>query len=183
MVAGGAATFRVERGEVIGETARRSPNTFLCTEREYGDFELVLEFHVDDGLNSGVQVRSRVLEKDGRTFVAGYQVEIDPSARSWTGGIYEERLRGWLVSPAADAAAQRAFVPGRWNTMRVLAEGDRLRTWINGVPVSDLRDGAAARGVIGLQVHSVPDEAVREGPLRIRWRNIRLREIGSEPGL
>jgi hypothetical protein len=123
----------------------RYPESFLCPPREYADFVLEFEVWVDPKVNSGVQVRSasRPDYRDG--VVHGYQIEIDPSERAWSGGIYDEQRRGWLVNPKDDPAARKAFRVGEWNRYRMEAAGDRLRTWVNDVPVSDLRtDGAPA---------------------------------------
>lgn len=172
---GGAATYGVEAGCIVGRTAPNTPNTFLCTERTFADFELSYEFRVDPALNSGVQIRSRVDEKDR---VRGYQVEIDidrEKKRFWTGGIYDEGGRGWLADLSENPEARGAAEPGGWNAIRVLAEGGRIRTWVNGVAAADLLDVASLEGIIGLQVHGV---GAREEPLEVRWRNIRLRPLG-----
>jgi len=178
---GGGATFRVENGCIVGRTVPRDPNTFLCTPVEYGDFELEYEFKVDPELNSGVQIRShsRASYRNGR--VHGYQIEIDPSPRAWTAGLFDEARRGWLQSPADDHPARKAFVAGGWNRVRVVAEGPRIRTWLNEVPVVDFVDDAPqaeASGFIGLQVHGVGD---RTEPLEVRWRNLRLRTPRPDP--
>lgn len=176
VVRGGGAWFGVEDGCIVGETRPNEPNTFLCTEAEYGDFELELEFRVDAGLNSGVQVRSRwdphPSGEATRGRVRGYQVEIDPSSRAWTGGIYDEGGRGWLQGMQGNEAARGAFRSGAWNRLRVVAEGPRLRTWVNGVAAADLVDGVSGSGLIGLQVHGV---GAKTEPMRVRWRSIRVR--------
>jgi hypothetical protein len=174
---GGGASFRVEGGEIIGETRPNQPNSFLCTLAEYRDFELELDFLVDSRLNSGVQVRSEYRDEGAKQRVFGYQVEIDPSARHWTGGIYDEGRRGWLRPLASDSEAAKAFVQGQWNRMKVRCEGDHIQTWINEIPCADLRDAMTKEGLIGLQVHGVGDRA---DPLRVRWRNIRLRELVAQ---
>lgn len=168
---GGEARYFIESGAIVGETRPNTPNTFLCTEREYDDFILEFDVLVDRELNSGVQVRSRQRD-DGR--VAGYQVEIDPTSRGYSGGVYEESGRGWLAQPTPDQVAAAPFLDGEWNRYRVEAIGPRIRTWINGVPVADLIDDDAASGFIGLQVHGV---GAREDPLQVRWREIRLLEL------
>ncbi len=171
---GGKATYRVEDGTIVGASAPNTPNTFLCTEKDWDDFELEIEFKVDPLLNSGVQIRSNSLPEyhDGR--VHGYQVEIDPSDRGWTGGIYDEGRRGWLAPLAENTAARYGFREGQWNKLRIVAIGDSIKTFLNGVPAADLVDSKTANGFIGLQVHSVGDK--RES-LEVRWRNIRLRPI------
>lgn len=192
---GGRATFEIEDGVVVGTAVAGTPNSFLCSERSYGDFVLELDFEVDSGLNSGVQIRSHAYEEptlvrvrgsDGevqeRTMPAGrvhgYQVEIDPSPRAWSGGIYDEARRGWLYDLAGEEheAARAALRPGEWNRLRIEAVGPRIRTWLNGVPAADLNDELTSEGFLCLQVHSVAAElAGRE----IRWRDVRLREVGD----
>ncbi len=173
---GGEALYHVENGAIVGTTVPGTPNSFLCTEMDYGDFVLELEFQVDERLNSGVQVRSSSLPgyREGR--VHGYQVDIDPSDRGWTGGIYDESRRGWLNSLQGNRAARYAFRPGQWNSMRVMAVGDSIRTWINGVAAADLVDAMTQRGFIALQVHGVGDA---EEALQVRWRRIRLQNLGA----
>jgi hypothetical protein len=170
-VRGGAATFTVEEGAIVGTTAPDTPNTFLCTDRAYADFVLEFEVLCHPELNSGVQVRSAARE-DGRVF--GYQAEIDPTPRGYSGGIYDEGRRGWLARPTPEQAANTPFLDGAWNHYRVEARGGRIRTWINGVPVADLIDEADGAGFIGLQVHGVGGRA---DPLTVRWRNLRIREL------
>ncbi len=155
---GGEAGFSVEDGAIVGVARTSKRNSFLATEMELGDFELELEFRVDPGLNSGVQVRSEVAP-DGT--VRGYQVEIDPTQRSWTGGIYDEERRGWLFPIEHDPRAQKAFRSGSWNRLRVECRGAVLRTWLNGVPVAYLVDGMTPRGFVALQVHAVGEELLR----------------------
>lgn len=182
---GGKARYAVENGEIVGHATPGTPNSFLCTARSYTNFVLELEFLPQAGLNSGIQIRSechdapkRVVWK-GRTNtipagrVHGYQVEIDPSARAWTGGIFDEGRRGWLVDLKTNEAARTAFKPGAWNVLRVECLDDRIRTWLNGVPAADLRDGLTPSGFIALQVHGV---GKRTNELSVRWRNVRVQE-------
>lgn len=171
---GGSAVYSVDDGVVVGETRPRSPNTFLCTDREYSDFVLELEFLVDDELNSGVQIRSAVKVGGDAGRVFGYQIEIDPSERLWTAGLYDESGRGWLYNLEGRDAARGAFKSGGWNRLRVYARGDVIRTWLNDVPVTVGVDAASASGFIGLQVHGV---GAREDALRVKWRGVRLQEL------
>lgn len=183
---GGVAKYRVEDGTIVGTSVPNTGNSFLCTERDYGDFILELEFKVDPKLNSGVQIRSQCLESafagvvGGKAVtipagrVHGYQVEIDPSSRSWTGGIYDEGRRGWLADLKENEAARKAFKPGEWNRFRVECRGDSIKTWLNGVPAADLTDSITPEGFIALQVHGVKDAA---DPREVRWRAIRIQEL------
>lgn len=170
----GLAPYTVENGELVGTAVLNSPNSFLCTEKEFGDFILELEFKVDSLMNSGVQIRSTSSPSimDGR--VHGYQVEIDPSPRAWSGGIYDESRRGWLCTLVDNPAAQKAFRQGDWNKFHIEAIGDTIRTWINGVPASWLLDTLTRKGIIALQVHSIGQDSSKAG-IQVRWRNIRIR--------
>ncbi|MGA2257617.1 MAG: DUF1080 domain-containing protein, partial [Thermoguttaceae bacterium] len=145
------------------------------TEKTYGNFILELEFKVDRELNSGVQIRSEVNASD-RVF--GYQVEIDPSARAWSGGIYDEGRRGWLNDLKKNEPARRAFKQNEWNKLRIEAKGDSIKTWLNGVAAADLSDSKTPRGFIGLQVHGV---GKKTDPLKIRFRNLRIKELAPNP--
>ncbi|GMU82622.1 MAG: hypothetical protein AMXMBFR47_24930 [Planctomycetota bacterium] len=176
IIRGGKATYRVENGEIVGTTAPNTPNTFLCTRREFADFTLEYEFKVDPRLNSGVQIRSNTAPgyQDGR--VHGYQVEIDPTPRAQTAGIYDEARRGWLDDLKGNAAAKAAFRPEQWNQVRVEARGPEIRTWLNGVAAANLHDELTRRGFIALQVHSTSEPE----PLEVRWRKIRVFD-GNDP--
>ena len=92
----GKAKYEVLNGEIVGTTVSNEPNSFLSTEKDYGDFLLELELFVDTSMNSGIQIRSLSLPEYRNGRVHGYQIEIDPSKRAWSGGIYDEARRGWL---------------------------------------------------------------------------------------
>ncbi|MFP4622027.1 MAG: DUF1080 domain-containing protein [Bacteroidales bacterium] len=178
----GWATYRVEDGMIIGRTARLSPNSFLCTTEEYGDFELVFEVKLlDNELNSGVQIRSKtseagLFEKSGR--VNGPQVEIEASGDDGAeaGYLYAEAAGGWMT-PDDKRVPHKTFKDGEWNKYRVVAKGPRIQVWINGKKISDLVDEdiyeSHPKGFIGLQVHSVGFG----GPYEVAWRNIEIREL------
>ena len=174
---GGKASYVAENGMIVGTTVPNTPNSFLCTENRYGDFELQLQFKVHPDLNSGVQIRSNSLEDYQQGRVHGYQVEIDPSHRAWSGGIYDEARRGWLADLKDNAAARYAFKQGDWNHFRILAEGNSISTWINGVPAAHLLDDMTAEGFVALQVHGVGG---RRDPITVSWKEIRIRELGGE---
>lgn len=195
---GGKAEYRVEDGAIVGKSVAKTPNSFLCTEKDYGDFELEFEFKVDPVLNSGVQFRSECFDVEklvpagtnqikvpaGR--VHGYQSEIDNDAnrkRFWTAGIFEEAVRGWLVPLKGDKAAEQAFSEqgaklvkvDDWNQVKIRCQGDHLQTWLNGEKRADLKDGRAAKGFIALQVHSVQNDA--HVGKEVRWRNLKITEL------
>jgi hypothetical protein len=180
----GTANYRVADGAIVGRTREGSPNSFLTTERQYGDFELEFEVRVDDALNSGVQIRSRTRERStgagaderaGRVF--GPQVEIEASP-GLAGFVYGEATgRGWLT-PEQHLEPHAHFRNGDWNHYRIVARGPRIRTWLNGQPIEDLTDEETYRshphGFIGLQVHGVEPGS---GPYEVAWRRLRLREL------
>jgi len=170
----GEATYRVEDGKIVGEVGP-GPNTFLRTEKTYGDFVLKVELKLEVPGNSGIQFRSHQKpetdKNPGRVY--GYQMEVDPTDRKWSGGIYDEGRRGWLYNLKDQPEKQAAFKLNDWNEYVIEAKGDQIRTWVNGVPVAELKDDADAEGFIALQVHSG-----KQG--KILWRNIRIKELGKK---
>jgi hypothetical protein len=185
---GGDATYAVENGEIVGRSVPKTPNTFLTTDREFGDFILELDFKIDpNDFNSGVQIRSHARPEKDRERVYGYQVEIDTGEdRPWTGGIYFEggskdengddiRKAGWLYDLKENPDAQKARKLGEWNHFRIQAKGRRIQTWLNGVPAADFTDNDdkafTPTGFIALQVHGVGDARDTK---EVRWKNIKL---------
>ena len=169
----GSAHYSVLDGAIVGTTVTGSPNSFLATDRVFGDFVLELEFRQEGESNSGIQFRSLSNPDYRNGRVHGYQCEIDPSPRAWTGGIYDEARRGWLYTVDFNPPAKSLNNFGSWNHLRIEAIGHSLRTWLNGVPVAHVIDDLTAEGFIALQVHSInnPMDAGRH----IFWRNIRIR--------
>ena len=143
-------------------------NAFLVSPRNYGDFVLDLELRIDEG-NSGIQVRSQVREEDGSGSMVGYQVEIDPSPRAWSGGIYDEGRRGWLFDLKDNEAARDAFKAGEWNRYVIECRGPWFRTWVNGVPAANGVDIMDEDGRIAFQVHS--------GRTTVQWRRVMIAEL------
>ncbi|MDA3923305.1 MAG: DUF1080 domain-containing protein [Kiritimatiellae bacterium] len=170
---GGQATYKVADSTIVGTSTPNTANTFLCTDREYGDFVLEYEYFPHASLNCGVQFRSQIREKNDRVW--GYQCEIDPSARKWSAGIYEEAGRGWLY-PVEAPEAQAAYKPGVWNKVRIVCLGPVTRTYLNDIPVAELVDDANKKGIIGLQVHGVGSNTT---PMSIKWRNLRIMELNT----
>ena len=175
---GGTATYEIKNDEIIGTCVDQSPNTFLCTDKMYGDFILEVELLVEGTLNSGLQIRSNSKTNYRNGQVHGPQIEVDPSARAWSGGIYDEGRREWLYIPNINPAGKQAFHPGQWNQYHIEAIGKEIRTWINGVPVAHLIDSLPETGFIALQVHA-PRAGGDDVGKTIRWRNIRIK-AGSD---
>ena len=180
----GSAKFAVEDGVIVGTTVKGSPNTFLCTKKEYGDFVLEFEVKNDPVLNTGVQLRSHKYARETETWVEnkglrkrtfpagrvhGYQLEISNEESGNSGGIFDEARRGWIGS-----ASPKAHKDNQWNKYRVEAAGDSIKTWVNGVPAANLVDSMDLTGFIALQVHAFPGEK----PAQVRWRNLRIQDLG-----
>ncbi len=169
----GTAQYEVRDSAIVGTTATNTPNSFLATEKQYDDFILEFEFKQDTSINSGVQFRSQYDPAIAEGKVHGYQFEMDPSARQWTGGIYDESRRGWLYPVSLNPDAQRAMKKDEWNKARIEAIGNQIRTWLNGVPVANLVDTLTEGGLIALQVHSIGEDS--DAGKEIMWRNIRIK--------
>lgn len=175
----GHAKYSVENGEIVGTTVANTPNSFLATDKDYGDFFLELDIKVDTSMNSGIQIRSESLPDYNNGRVHGYQVEIDPSKRAWSGGIYDEARRGWLYPLELNPPAKKAFKNGEWNHYYIECIGNSIRTWLNGVPAANVVDSMTRKGFIALQVHQVPDAA--HAGEQIRFKNIRIKTTGLKP--
>jgi hypothetical protein len=195
---GGKAKYTVEDGVLVGATVLNTGNSFLCTEKDYGDFILELDFKVNPQLNSGVQIRSecfpeaRTLTLPGKEIkvaadrVHGYQCEIDMDPgkkRWWTAGIYDEARRNWLYpgalgGEAAAFTAQGAKIgkPDEWNHLRIEAIGPAIKTYLNGALRASLTDHLTPRGLIALQVHGIGKDASKDG-LQVRFKNVRLKAL------
>ncbi len=190
---GGKAVFEVEdKDTILGKTVKGQPNSFLATDKMYHNFVMELDVKTNE-MNAGIQVRSNAYKEEGEVemkqgdkiikkkikpgIVHGYQVEIDPSPRAFSGGVYDESRRGWLYELKGDkhADARKAFKVGEWNHYKIQFVGDHLQTWVNGVPCADLHDDMTAEGFIALQVHSNPNSDIE-----VRYRNIKIKELPDE---
>lgn len=198
---GGKARYELVDGVIVGTSVPKTPNSFLCTKKSYGDFILELEFKVDGSLNSGVQFRSEVFDEpreielgDGKTRkvaagrVHGYQCEIDCNPvqnRWWAAGVYDEGRRGWLF-PGLRGGHKKDFTEqGRavtirddWNDFRIEAIGSSIKTYLNGTPRADFTDEMTPRGFIALQVHGVGNDESKVGK-QVRWRNLRIKDLSK----
>lgn len=173
----GTATYRVEGDSIVGKTSEGSPNSFLCSDKLYGDFELMFDVKVDSALNSGVQIRSQSVGDVPEGRVNGPQVEI--STDGFAAYVYGESAGGWMT-PDADRAAHKYFKENEWNSYRIVAFGNHIETWLNGHQVSDLtheeKYKSHPKGFIGLQVHGI---GKGQGPYEVRWRNLKLRDLSN----
>jgi hypothetical protein len=178
---GGAAQYRVEDGTIIGKCVPGTPNnTFLCSEMEFGNFILKLQYKFLEDGNSGVQFRSATRPEGDHERVYGYQCEVTPDGGS-TGRIYDEGRRGhqfgiiWLDAHTPQdrlAAAQAACKVGEWNDVEIQCVGPSIKTWLNGKLVTDIFDGMTMKGFFGLQIHAGESGSVA-------WKNIRVKDLGE----
>ncbi len=172
----GSATYDVKEGVIIGTSQINTPNTFMATKQQFTNFILEYDMKMDEGLNSGVQIRSHSIGSydDGR--VHGTQVECEDTQRGWAGGIYDEARMGWRYPLEYNPAAKTAFKKGEWNHFKVVAFEHHIMTWVNGVPAANLVEENVETGFIALQVHGIGNNQELNGK-DIRWRNIQLTEI------
>lgn len=175
----GKAKYEVVNGEIVGTSVLNTPNSFLATEKDFSDFIFEVEMFLEFDVNSGIQFRSQSLPEFNNGRVHGYQCEIDPSPRAWSGGIYDEARRGWLYPLDINPAGKAAFKKGEWNHYRIEAIGPSMRIWLNGIPTAWLIDDMTPSGFIALQVHSI-NRPELEG-LKIRWKNIRIKTRNLQP--
>jgi hypothetical protein len=171
----GDAKYYTENNEIIGVSKTETANSFLVTDKEYTNFVLEYEMKMDEGLNSGVQVRSHSLEtfKDGK--VHGPQIECEDTDRGWAGGLYDESRKGWRYPLEYNPSAKKAYIKGKWNKFKVVCFNNQILTWLNGIACANLIEDEIETGFIGLQVHSIGKNLEMNGKL-VHWRSIRLRE-------
>jgi len=175
----GKAKYEIQNGEIVGTTVAGEPNSFMATEKDYGDFILELEYKVPQGMNSGIQFRSLSKPDYMNGRVHGYQFEVDPSDRAWTGGIYDEARRDWLYTLEYNPAAKSAFKKDEWNKIRLECISTSLRTWVNGVATAHVVDDVTLSGFVALQVHAIGKDD--QPGKQIRWRNVRIQTKNLKP--
>lgn len=195
----GGGKFYVEDECIVAEAIMGLPNTFLHTEKKYQNFELEFDVKLDTVLNSGVQIRSNIYKEDTQTVrwggrfdengeksvinrqwragrFWGYQIEIDPTSRSWSGSIYEEAGRGFLHTPGINQTVKSAFKPLEWNHFLVRVKDNRIQSWINGTLIADVKDDLVSDGYIALQLHGIGKNKLKSNK-KIRWKNIFLKKL------
>jgi hypothetical protein len=195
----GGGKFFVEDQCIVAEPINGIPNTFLHTEKKYQNFELEFDVKLDTVLNSGVQIRSNIYQKDTQTIrwggrfdengdkmiirkkrsagrFWGYQIEIDPTSRAWSGAIYEEAGRGFLHTPGINQEVKSALKPLEWNHFRVRVKDHYIQSWVNGVMVGDVYDDLTDNGYIALQLHGIGKNKLKANK-KIRWKNLSLKEL------
>ncbi|MEC7068838.1 MAG: DUF1080 domain-containing protein [Bacteroidota bacterium] len=195
----GGGKFYVENNCIVAEAITGLPNTFLHTEKKYQNFELQFDVKLDTVLNSGVQIRSNIYQNDTETVrwggrfdqegqkdlkniirkagtFWGYQIEIDPTSRAWSGAVYEEAGRGFLHTPGINQKVKSAFKPLEWNHYKIRVKDNHIQSWVNGVIIGDVYDDMTDDGYIALQLHSIGKNKIRANK-KIRWKNLCLKEL------
>jgi len=195
----GGGKFYVENNCIVAEAITGLPNTFLHTEKKYQNFELQFDVKLDTVLNSGVQIRSNIYQNDTETVrwggrfdqegkkdliniirkagtFWGYQIEIDPTSRAWSGAIYEEAGRGFLHTPGINQKVKSAFKPLEWNHYKIRVKDNHIQSWVNGVIIGDVYDDLTVNGYIALQLHGIGKDIIKANK-KIRWKNLSLREL------
>lgn len=195
----GGGKFYVENNCIVAEAITGLPNTFLHTEKKYQNFELQFDVKLDTVLNSGVQIRSNIYQNDTETVrwggrfdqegqkdlkniirkagtFWGYQIEIDPTSRAWSGAIYEEAGRGFLHTPGINQKVKSAFKPLEWNHYKIRVKDNHIQSWVNGVIIGDVYDDLTVNGYIALQLHSIGKDKIRANK-KIHWKNLSLKEL------
>ena len=178
----GKANFAVQDGVIEGSAVFGTGNTFLITEELYGDYILEIDLKISHtSSNSGIMTRGQFdpAGQAGKGLVYGYQVEADPTARAWSGGIYDEARRGWFYPLDLNPTAKSAFKLGEWNRYRIEVLGNTIKTWVNGQEVAYFVDDLDARGFIGLQVHSIQNK--EDEGRKTYFRNVRIQTENLSP--
>lgn len=161
----GTEKWYVEDGLLVCESGPDKGYGYLGTNETFEDFELSIDFKQEANGNSGIFFRSSV---EG-TKITGWQCEVAPPGSS-SGGIYESYGRGWLIKP--DPEKDKALQMGEWNTMKIIAIGDKVTTYLNGtemVTITDQKIGDAT-GSIALQIHD-------GGGIKVYWKNLMIKKL------
>lgn len=161
----GTERWYVENGELVCESGPDKAYGYLSTNKDYKNFILDLKFKQEADGNSGVFIRSDI---EG-VKIKGWQVEVAP-LNLHTGGIYESSGRGWLIKP--DKEDEKILKVGEWNRLRILVQGDKVTTWLNGMQMVEIEDKkiGAANGFIALQIHD-------GGGIKVRWKDIMIKTL------
>jgi hypothetical protein len=176
----GEAKYEVVDGVIVGTTVMNTPNSFICTEKNYSDFIFEVDLLVEPNMNSGIQFRSESKPDYNNGRVHGYQCEVDPSDRAWSAGIYDEARRGWLYTLELNPAAKPALKMNEWNHYRIECIGNSIKTWLNGIACAHVIDDMTPTGFIALQVHGIGNNKEKEGQ-QIKWKNVRIKTTNLKP--
>ena len=174
---GDKKVFRVEEGAIVAGSATEkvAHNDFLCTTKEYGDFELRLKAKlVGAGDNAGIQFRSKRVPNHFE--VSGYQCDMGHmTGRSIWGSLYDESRRNKFLAHGDADEATKALKKDDWNEFVIRCVGPRVQISLNGKPMVDYTETdekVARSGVIALQIDG-------GGPAVASYKDITIRELMS----
>jgi putative membrane-bound dehydrogenase-like protein len=171
--------WKVEDGCLTGGGVPKIPhNDFLCTKRSFSNFVLKLKIKLTGDpttgmINSGIQIRT--MRNPSGHEVCGYQ--CDYGEPGWYGGIYDEGRRNKFIAPADMAVLHPAIKLWDWNEYVIRAEGNRIQTWINGVPGVDYKEedpNIPQDGILGIQVHA-------GGNTKAQVKDVTIEELPPTP--
>ncbi|MBI2478345.1 MAG: DUF1080 domain-containing protein [Planctomycetia bacterium] len=171
---GNTQVFRIEDGAVVGGSQQEAvaQNEFLCTEKEYSDFELRLKAKLlGAGDNAGIQFRSVRIPDHHE--VIGYQCDMGSAwGRKIWGALYDESRRRKVLAEDAADEVQKVYKEDEWNEFIIRCEGNHIQIWLNGVQTVDYteQEDVAKKGIIGLQIHGGK-------PAEASYKDIRIKEL------
>ncbi len=175
---GGTCKYEVVDGTIVGTVVPKSSSTYLSTDNaEFTDFIFTCEMKWEVEGNSGVMFRAQAKPgKKNKVTVFGPQAEMEEGSkgRGWSGGIYGQSCGGWFYPLwlTDHAEIRKAQKKEGWNRLTIMAKGDVVKTWLNGVPAAHWVNDTYKQGFFALQIH-----AGSKG--EVHWRGIRVKELGE----
>lgn len=172
---GGAHTYQAKGDSIVGTCVPEESNAFLCPERtNYSNFIFTCEIKWEVDGNSGVMFRAREKEENGKPRVYGPQCEMEGinNSRGWSSGIYGEAAGGWIYPLWLEAhkPVRECLKKEGWNRLTIQADGETVKTWLNGIPSAHWKTTEYKEGFFGLQVHKGQNGI-------IHFRNIKIKEL------
>lgn len=173
---GGECTFEAKDGCIVGTCVPGSPSTYLCTDADnFKNFIFTCDMKWEVDGNSGVMFRAHTKPgKNNSETVIGPQAEMEGFSqdRHWSGGIYGQSCGGFYYPLWLEEHREaRAALKKGWNRLTISAQGNVVKTWINGVPVAHwVDDGTHPKGFFGLQIH-------KGQAGKVLWKNICVKEL------
>ena len=177
---GGACTFEAKNGQIVGTCVPGASSTYLCTEdASFSDFVFTCELKWEVDGNSGIMFRAQSKTENGKETVFGPQAEMEAFSkqRFWSGGIYGQSCGGWLYPMWLDAhkKARKAMRKDAWNRITIKAQGNNVKTWLNGVPAAHWETDEYLKGFFSLQIHAGAAGTVH-------FRNLKVKELTAASG-
>jgi hypothetical protein len=188
-------TAKVLKDELVLESTK---NWFFTTKKAYSNFILTAEVLLPDVTeysNSGILFRAQVRKTDKGQVAIGYQAEVDPSPRKWSGGFYDQGRRKWLhpihpersepddkfvknFTPIWTEEMANAYKHLQWNEYRIESIGNEIKIFVNGILTTHVIDNTDSKGLIGFQHHG-SKQLIKTGQTDniVKFRNIYITEL------